>query len=207
MAGELFFVLVGMAAVTRTAFGKTTLTKHVKLTVALFVLSLLAGGLCNFFYYRIGLSFEALIVCMLLTYGCLAIFLWWFRKEKQEEPLYYQVVLQFMDKRAYVEGLMDTGNRLVTPIGKKPVIIVEKQAVSGWMEMAVETGRTILTIPFYSLGNADGILLGIIIDRMELKNSQGTSYVESPVLGLYENVLSREGRYQLLLHPKMRIGE
>lgn len=207
MAGEFVLVLAGMTGITRLAFGRLKAGKLLKLTIALFALSMFAGGVCNFFFYRLGISFGTLLICGVLTYACLAAFLWWWKKEKQEEPLYYQVVLEFLEERVCVEGLMDTGNRLVTPIGQKPVIIVEKKVVENWLEKAVETGRGVLAIPFYSLGNADGILLGITIDGMELKNSQGRSYIESPVLGLYEHVLSREGRYQLLLHPKMRIGE
>lgn len=202
---ELLFVLIGMTGIVRLAFGKRKIMKLLKLTMILVVLSMLAGGVCNLLYYRMEMSIGALISSGILTYLLLSVFLWWMGREKQEEPLFYHVVLTFMEERVCVEGLMDTGNRLVTPIGQKPVIVVEKAAVDGWLEKAVEAGRGILTIPFYSLGNTDGILLGITIDRMELENSQGRSFVTSPVLGLYEHVLSREGRYRLLLHPKMRM--
>lgn len=201
---ELMIVIGVLAASVRVAFGKMDAARLIKVTVTLLVITMLAGGFCNLFYYRMGMGMGALIFCGFIAYVSIAVFLSWFLKRDREEGIYYSVVLHFMGESVLLKGLLDTGNCLVTPVGQKPVAIVEKRLIEGWFEKSIEGERNVFVIPFCSLGNPGGVLMGITIDFMELTNEQGSFFVKSPVLGLYENVLSREGRYQILLHPEMK---
>jgi stage II sporulation protein GA (sporulation sigma-E factor processing peptidase) len=57
-------------------------------------------------------------------------------------------------------------------------------------------------IPFSSLGTPNGMLLGFKPDQVEILEKDDTIKVlQDVVIGIYNQRLSRDNKYQALLHP------
>jgi stage II sporulation protein GA (sporulation sigma-E factor processing peptidase) len=121
----------------------------------------------------------------------------------------------------YFNALVDTGHSLKEPISKLPVIIAEFEHIKtvlpdGLKVMFYEKQETDLNtiinvrqepfhtrlrmIPFQSLGRAHGMLIGFRPDDVRVGESEKPS---DAVIGIYNNQLTRDGRYQGLLGPEL----
>lgn len=127
--------------------------------------------------------------------------------------------------RIAVNGLLDTGNNLYDPITKNPVIIAERnvlddlfgeenlalvQCISDNMydltefaELGSKTQLRFRLIPFSSLGNDNGMLLGIVVDHIRIHLGDQSKDIQDVVIALYDKKLSGDNSYQVLLHPEL----
>jgi len=118
-------------------------------------------------------------------------------------------------KELVVKGIIDTGNFLKDPITKIPVIVVERQKlyeifpnnvlanIEGIIKgKDIELGEyssKIRAIPFNSLGKENGMLLGIKWNRVEIEYQDITKKMDNVIIGIYNGVLSRSGKYSALI--------
>lgn len=132
-----------------------------------------------------------------------------------------KLYLSFGEKSAEITALLDTGNSLVDPVSLSPVIIVEykllknlfnddiKQALDRigcdnitWiMSDVAEKGLPARLIPFSSLGKDNGMLIGFVPDRAEIRDDCGVKVLGKCVIGLYDRPLSKDRSYGALLNP------
>ncbi|ABO49224.1 sporulation factor SpoIIGA, Unknown type peptidase, MEROPS family U04 [Desulforamulus reducens MI-1] len=127
--------------------------------------------------------------------------------------------------RISVQALVDTGNHLVDPLSHYPVIIMEYEAIKPllpneisrlYSEGISQDGSDMLTllsaspyaqrlrlIPFHSLGNNHGMLLGIRPDDIEVCYKNKIQRIQNVVVGIYEKKLSPGTTYRALLHPQL----
>jgi len=123
---------------------------------------------------------------------------------------------------ASFEALVDTGHSLKEPLSQSPVIIAEFEHVKDFLPDGLKvlfyekcesdlTGlllnqegtfyKRIRMIPFTSLGRTNGMLVGFRPDRVAVEGAK-----EAPpdvVIGIYNDRLCRDGRYQGLLSPEL----
>lgn len=124
-------------------------------------------------------------------------------------------------KVAEIPALLDTGNALVDPITLSPVIIAEYKFVkplfsddvrSGldrigtdnltWVMSEVSSkGLKVRLIPFSSLGKENGMLLGFVPDKAEIRDDCGVRVLEKCVIGIYDKSLSKDRSYGALFNP------
>ena len=122
---------------------------------------------------------------------------------------------------AEVTALLDTGNALIDPVSLSPVIIAEYKAIKPlfpedirnglermgsenltWiMEEVSQKGLHTRLIPFSSLGKENGMLLGFVPDRAEIRDDCGVRVLDKCVVGIYERRLSKDKSYGALLNP------
>lgn len=119
------------------------------------------------------------------------------------------------NKQLNVKAIIDTGNFLMDPITKLPVIVVEKEKlkdilpedlikntinlINGRDAKIGEYLSKIRMIPFHSLGKENGLLLGVKIDGAII-NYQGTDkLIKQVIVGIYEKSLSNNGTYSALI--------
>ena len=115
----------------------------------------------------------------------------------------YRVKLTYRGYETEVNGLYDTGNMLTEPISGKPVCILEQaQAIKLHYCERPENYRV---IPYYSVGNPGGILHGFTADQMQVWMNDDTMIISNPVIGVCEQKLSRNGKYEMILHPNITI--
>lgn len=106
-------------------------------------------------------------------------------------------------------GFLDTGNFLYEPVTKMPVSVMDPavfaehfhEPITNLMEK--EGSRDIRMIPYRSVGKNSGIMWGILADEIQITNGNQRMKIEKGIIGLSEEKLSEEGRYDLLLHPDL----
>mgnify|MGYP004637086005 CR=1 FL=1 len=103
------------------------------------------------------------------------------------------VNISYKAQNVKVKALVDTGNSLYEPFTKKPVSIIEKKEIGKWNFSDMK----FIYIPFNSIGEKGGLLKAVIADNMEVDKR----IVEKPIVGIFDGKLSRNGRYNMILHP------
>lgn len=190
------YVVISAVMITISfGFDKKSLIKK---TAMLFLVTFSFNGAVNILYTKIPFWPIMILVCFLTVYLLLKIFV---------EYLYVRetacrVVLRHNGKIVSLEAIVDTGNSLVEPLSGKPVSVVSKNTIIqlGLKDLSKELVRI---IPFNSVGKEKGILIGVQIDYMEINKKGLKITVTKPMLGIYENKLSANGKYSMLLHPQV----
>jgi len=144
----------------------------------LYVLSIILGGglyLINnqLGYKNTGLLFISkdysinLILIIILTPTLLYLYLKESKKIKLNYSKYYQVDIVFDSGILKLTAFLDTGNKLVCPITKKPIILIEKKLINLKKEK-------IIYVPYTSLNNHNLLKCikpkYIIINNKKIKN-------------------------------------
>ena len=113
------------------------------------------------------------------------------KKGKLENLFRFSIIVYFGGRQAKIEALLDTGNQLKDPLTHSPVVIVEygslkdllPEEVKNGLEQNEETGvwdvlsalsesshiTRFSAVPFQSLGNPGGMLLGFRPDMLEIE--------------------------------------
>lgn len=109
-----------------------------------------------------------------------------------------RVKLAFQGRETETEALLDTGNHLTSPDGKRPVHVLE-----------YEVCRTICSrvdrvcyIPYRSVGRQDGVIPAVTLDYMEIMRGEERRREERPLVGIVKQSLSPDGSYHMLLNEK-----
>lgn len=132
------------------------------------------------------------------------------------------LVVEVEGCRIEVNGLVDTGNSLRDPLTGHPVIVVEYAVLHPMLPPAVKqifeeqansdglslletlagTGwaNRVCLIPFRSLGQERGMLIGIRPDRVEIFQNGYSTGAHQVVIGIYRSSL---GNYQALVPPAL----
>lgn len=153
----------------------------------------------------IGLIFGIIIIKILIRN---------INKNILTKNIYYDVEIIIDGKKAKVKGMLDTGNMLEDPISKSPVIIVTKNGIEKLLNQKLlkdiklilegnkigeltncESIKRVRLIPFSSLGNEHGILIGIKPDKVIVDNIRKNNVI----IGVYEKKFSRIKRYDALI--------
>ena len=129
----------------------------------------------------------------------------------------------FQQQKIVVPALLDTGNQLTDPLTKKPVIVVESEALEKVLPKDIlqkiseenseisellasleeNWAARLRVIPFNSVGKRHGLMIGFRPDLIVIKNRRKEIITSDVVLGLVNKSLSREGQYRALLHPQI----
>ena len=111
---------------------------------------------------------------------------------------FYEVTMHYRGKKKVVTALLDTGNRLYEPVSRRAVHVVTYEAVREICESVSE----VVYIPFGSVGKSDGVLPGIFLDEMEVRQGDEVKVIERPLVAVCKKALSEKGEYQMLLHEE-----
>jgi len=142
-----------------------------------------------------------------------------------KSALYVPVVICLGEERVALKTLVDTGNQLTDPLTGKPVMIAELDALKGIIpkkafeelkskhdfdvnSVIICLSETYLVsrlrvIPFSSIGEQKGMLVGIRPDAVIVVHDNKTSEVQDIIIGIYKHKLSSRGIYNGLLHPEL----
>jgi stage II sporulation protein GA (sporulation sigma-E factor processing peptidase) len=115
------------------------------------------------------------------------------------------------------------GNFLKDPISGENVVIIEKRALEGlieksilddmekilkgkWIESRDLHNYAFKVIPFMSLGNERGLLVGIKPDLVRIYDEK-TYYRDDILIGIYDGKISKNGIYKGLIGLEVLEGE
>lgn len=171
--------------------------------VYLYLVSIILGGFLYFvndelayknsglIFFHTGLSINwiLIIVCAPII---LVIYVVQTRKLKSEYAKRYEVEITFLNgKRAFITGLLDTGNNLIDPYKKRPIIMINKSLLDGY------NPRTIL-VPCVTV-NKESMINCFKIKKLVINKE----VIEDEVLvGISDNNFGIEG-VDCLLHKRI----
>ncbi len=126
-----------------------------------------------------------------------------------------EIEIFYNGKIEKIKTMIDTGNLLKDPISKKDVVIVEKDSLKSiiskdildniqsilqgkWLESENLHSYKFKLIPFSSLGNDNGLLIGFKPDYIKIYSEE--EWVRNDVLiGIYDGKLSKNNLYTSLI--------
>lgn len=139
----------------------------------------------------------------------------------EKRSLYHDFEINVGNKSATMVGLLDTGNELIDPITKYPVIVVQYSAIKDLLHESIREifeqnheedlksiydafreanwASRMRLIPFCSLGKEKGMLLGFKADGIII----GKRCVENIIVAIYSKSLTESGEYTALLNPEL----
>ncbi len=179
------------------------------------------SGFLSGIYGGLPLNQQSLPISLLLfsSYAFYILFrlcYTWYQEKIRMKKI-YTVTIQHKGKITELPMLLDSGNSLCEPVSGQPVLLVEREVLDKQQEqqmqrhkedseqLSKESSSAVLTqlplgmriIPFKSVGNKKGTLMGFKPDRVLIEGR------ESPAvfIGLYEGRLTNSGAYQGLINP------
>ncbi|MEW5761651.1 MAG: sigma-E processing peptidase SpoIIGA [Bacillota bacterium] len=139
--------------------------------------------------------------------------------------LHVPLTITLFGRQKAVNALLDTGNELVDPLTRHPVIVAEYAAINELLprllrelyEKETETDFAALLetlrehrwatrfrlVPYRSLGQSGGLLLGFRPDRVDIVYGSRTVQVRDVVVAIYSRQLSPEATYKALVNPRL----
>lgn len=139
----------------------------------------------------------------------------------------YQMPLEvvFGDRAVRMMSLVDTGNRLRDPLSRLPVVVMEHQALQRILPPEIEPAlasmeegdlsavsrlltsrewsKRFRVIPFNSVGQTNGLLIGFRPDALFLFFDGRRVPTQEAIIGVTRRPLDAAGAYQALLHPEV----
>ena len=129
-----------------------------------------------------------------------------------------KLVVELGGRKAVLTALADTGNVLVDPISHSPVIVAELEALKELFDYSTrvglssedlqeglglmnERGFKARLIPFCSVGEGEGMMVGFVPDRAAVRQGSGLRPMENCVIGVYPHRLSPDKSYDALYNP------
>jgi len=135
----------------------------------------------------------------------------------------YNIRIGFGSKTAELPVLVDTGHNLREPLSKASVIIVEFEYIKHLLpekmqelydssadndlSMVIsalagsEMEKIIRMIPYKSLGNENGMLMGFKPAFAEIDKGGATIYPKNAIIGIYNLALTKTNEYHGLISP------
>lgn len=155
--------------------------------------------------------------------------IWWFTKNRMDKHAtdkirydqIYTVTIQLKDERHSTTGYIDSGNQLLDPLTKKPVIICDHHFLSNWFtdeewKMLKEAQEEldfdnipekwqdrIQLVPFQGVGGKSLFMLTIKPDQLTIYYDQEKIITSKTLIGIQFATLSADASYHCLLHPQI----
>lgn len=147
------------------------------------------------------------------------------RRNIQQGSWLVEVKILMFKKEITCTALVDTGNQLKDPISKDPVMVIEYEQLVNILpveiidmlkkeqnpsldSLATSFGcpfweTRLRLIPFASLGNQHGMLLGFKPDKLIIFDQEKKYSTENAIVAIYNNRLCPQGSYKALIHTDM----
>lgn len=193
----ILFHMVVNTCMIRAGLKIKSKAEMLKALILLYVSGFLLGGVMTAVqsHMRIGSLFFALAIG---GYYISSI-IWDFISHIQRATHFKcNVELFWGEKMLSVKGIIDTGNGLMDPNSGEPVHVLDKRAVMCFLNERIE--GNVHYVPYHSIGKKDGMLLVIRMDRMKVYGEKEW-WIEKPMIGISEEIVSAEGEYKMILNP------
>ena len=152
----------------------------------------------------------------------------WYRQNIRDLA---DVEIYLNDKSIRTKGLIDSGNGLYEPVYGKPVIVMENgllnellpaevcielENMKGYMEgkdaagdaysgLLEDYGLHLKVIPYQSIGKSQGIMLGLVLDKILINQGKGAICNKNITAAICDNCLSTKEEYHVILHKELLI--
>lgn len=162
-------------------------------------------------------SYKLLAITSLLFYISIKIGRKYFIRTVADPKEYCDITIYIENKKVQLRALIDTGNSLKDNLTKNHIIVAEYQAVKklipvddGIADDSVKMFKylsetdlktRLRLIPFKSIGNQNGILLGIKLDKAEIYSPKNTRIERSDIIiCLFGGKLDFDGKFNAIIN-------
>ncbi|MDL4839979.1 sigma-E processing peptidase SpoIIGA [Aquibacillus rhizosphaerae] len=222
-----------------SAFGYKNIRQFLKKLFTFYFISFALGGGLIALHFMLGQQITASensILTFRTGYGdqiswlfvCIGFpFVWWFTKsrldkhalEKFKQDQLFEVTIHIRGEGFSTTGYMDSGNQLVDPFSRKPVIICDQGFMSNWftkdeliqMEKAQENldfdsvpskwEESIQVVPYQGVGGNRTFMIVLKPDKLLLTYENKQISTTKILIGIQFRELVSDGSYHCLLHP------
>lgn len=185
-----------------------------------------AGGIMGISGFRTIINrniWPGFIFAIAILWVGVAVLPRYFKKRQGLESMKLTVTIFMEGQGVTVRGLIDTGNSLCDPVTGEPVVVVEHSALKDLLPAPMRDSGTctgdaisliermmdtpwsgrLRLIPFQSLGNDRGLLLGIKPDRVEFNWDSRKLKVEKVIIGVHGKRLDAGEEYNAIINPSL----
>ena len=137
------------------------------------------------------------------------------KRQMKKKDMICDLEISINKKKIKLKSYVDTGNMLKEPLTKEPVIIVEKEKLNNIINVNIEEilggddkkieKIKFRIIPFKTIGNENGILIGIKPDFVKIIFEDNEKNVENVIIGMYDKKIGKE--YQALIGLELLEGD
>jgi stage II sporulation protein GA (sporulation sigma-E factor processing peptidase) len=174
---------------------------------------------------KVTFSFVLLIAATAAVYVTVKLLLAHIQKSFINRQTFYDMRIWLNNVQTDMKGLMDTGNCLLEPISRSPVVVAEavhlktvlpaniNALYSERRERNIENVMNAFTagglatrmklIPFKAANGESDLLIGFKPDKIELTTEKGILPITDVIIGICNFKLSPEGDYNSLLNPEL----
>ena len=235
---NIFSALIVLLVGVLITFGILELRELGKIVVFAHISAFAVGGIGSALFFSTNMgniignvvgfsvnyfSFRVLVAAACLSYIIIKVILMTLNKVVIKKQAIYNIKIINGECSAEFSALVDTGNSLIDPLSKAPVIIAEFEHIYeflpekmrqlyasrqeddlGLIISAVsgeEIEKSIRMIPFRSLGTENGMLIGFKPDSVLITKESEVLTLNDVVVGIYNLSLTKNGDYQGLLSP------
>lgn len=118
---------------------------------------------------------------------------------KEDAEHICRVVLKNGNHSLTLDALVDTGNSLVEPISGKPVSVIEESAFRELIQN--EAPERFRVIPYRSVGKANGIMKGYLLDSMIVELQGVRKECGDIYMAVSDELISEKSNYRMILNP------
>lgn len=194
---QLFFIkfLIALLMILAT-FKFKDIRYTLKNIFFLYTLSIVLGGFLymlnlefsyrndGIIFYHNGLSINW-IVLLIISPIIIYIYIKQTINLKNNYSNYYKVDIYFKNgKKIELNAFLDTGNNLIDPYKKRPIILVHSREINKYIDE-----ESTLLVPYTSLNN-DSLLRCIKVDKINIK---GIGYKTNFLVGISDNKINIDG--------------
>ncbi|CCO08736.1 sigma-E processing peptidase SpoIIGA [Desulforamulus hydrothermalis] len=241
LAGSFWAKLLTAALMVLIAFGYTSWQKFMRNFLWFILIGFTVGGIAAGLHYLgqnitvvqfkgplADMSYHKWLILTCTVLCCLGAGKWGIDSRLRQlhlKAVKIPLTVTLWGKSVSLEALVDTGNRLMEPLSRHPVVIVEYEVLQPLLPAEIcglfQSGKTkdgshmmlslaqtsyakrLRLIPFHAVGSEHGMLLGIQPDNIEIFYQDKQQRVKDVVVGIYDQRLSPETAYRALLHPQL----
>lgn len=192
-AGLLMFKIMLSFIMAIVTYGKKDKKYIFYNVVYLYLSGIILGGFITYLYNQFKINREyslRYLIILFLSPIILFVYSKLMNKLKNNYNNCYKVIIDYENNHYEGIGFLDSGNKLVSPISGKPIILIEKEYI-------ILHKLKLLPVPYTAL-NHHGILNCFKPDRLLINNKN----VENVLVGISEVKFNIEG-CSVLLNARM----
>lgn len=220
------------------AFYPNVLKKLIKNIIIFYLTSFCFGGAAYYLLYNVspeqikninGVLVGEYPIKIAILGGILGAFVIYIsfkivKRKIDKNSMYYKIEIGYNERKVEVITLLDTGNFLVEPLTKCPVVIIEEKKL---LHILDEKSLSILkmgqmekldyleeklklrcrVIPFNSIGKNNGILLGFKPDYIKIYNNEENNIINNVIVCTCNNKFNKNKKYSGLIGLKLLNSE
>ncbi|MCL2571348.1 MAG: sigma-E processing peptidase SpoIIGA [Defluviitaleaceae bacterium] len=178
----------------------------------------------DFDSFRAAVSWQLVLTGAVISYFLIKLTMRLIEHQTIKRQMLMNIMVSMNEKYIFFDALVDTGHSLKEPLSQSPVIVAEFEQVQeflpeglrGLFSSGQESNlasildgqdesfhQRIRMIPFSSIGKASGMLIGFRPDKVMVGTETSRQDV---VIGIYNDRLTPDGRYQGLVSPEILVA-